>query len=465
MPGMRFKSSDLQHIHRTKGRRRVGLLSPYNGTNLGDQAIITTCIERLREDPSVGAVTVICLNPGRVATLHDVATFPITGLAVPFYSTAADLFGPTGRPAAATGAAATERVEAEDSGESGLRRLLKRMPGSRALAAALRSLVGRFANAPRELMWLSRSWTLVGQLDLLIVAGGGQLDEEWGGAWGHPYSLARWAVLAQIRRRAFVVASVGYCRLESARSRHFAAAALRRARYVSCRDPGSVAAVREVLGIAGAHGVPDLACAYPLDLASASPNGAERVAISPIAFGRPGSWPVAEAQVYGRYLRALARFAHDLNAAGTRLLVVTTSSPDWAAVADFQALLAEMGTPTGPPIEVCQPSSVKELLAALGTCSLVVASRLHGVILAHLLGKPVIPISFDRKVDAHLEDFGQLEWRTDLRSVTAEQLQLHYRRLVDRRSAVQAQLQALRLSRSTAVLQQFAQFSLISDRR
>ena len=33
---------------------------------------------------------------------------------------------------------------------------------------------------------------------MLVVAGGGQLDEEWGGSWGHPYALMKWAVLARV---------------------------------------------------------------------------------------------------------------------------------------------------------------------------------------------------------------------------------------------------------------------------
>ena len=35
---------------------------------------------------------------------------------------------------------------------------------------------------------------------LLVVSGGGQLTEEWGGAWQHPFGLFKWAILAQSSR-------------------------------------------------------------------------------------------------------------------------------------------------------------------------------------------------------------------------------------------------------------------------
>jgi polysaccharide pyruvyl transferase WcaK-like protein len=52
----------------------------------------------------------------------------------------------------------------------------------------------------------------------------------------------------------------------------------------------------------------------------------------------------------------------------------------------------------------------------------VVASRLHGIILTHLLGKPALAISYDRKVRAHAEDMGQERFCVDLRGCTSQQL-------------------------------------------
>src|SRR6185437_9395874 len=55
----------------------------------------------------------------------------------------------------------------------------------------------------------------------LIVSGGGQLDEEWGGAWGHPFALFKWAMLARLAKVPLAFASVGACKAASTTSRFF----------------------------------------------------------------------------------------------------------------------------------------------------------------------------------------------------------------------------------------------------
>jgi polysaccharide pyruvyl transferase WcaK-like protein len=53
---------------------------------------------------------------------------------------------------------------------------------------------------------------------------------------------------------------------------------------------------------------------------------------------------------------------------------------------------------------------------------LVVASRLHGIILSHILGKPTLAISYDRKVRAHMEAMAQERFCLNFRDCTLPQL-------------------------------------------
>jgi polysaccharide pyruvyl transferase WcaK-like protein len=69
-----------------------------------------------------------------------------------------------------------------------------------------------------------------------------------------------------------------------------------------------------------------------------------------------------------------------------------------------------------------EQTCVNELLAEMRKMDVVVASRLHGIILSHLLGKPALAISYDRKVRAHAEDMGQERFCLDLRGCTSQQL-------------------------------------------
>ena len=85
----------------------------------------------------------------------------------------------------------------------------------------------------------SRSYLLLRKVDALVVAGGGQLDDEWGGSWGHPYTLMKWAVLARAAGSSVVFLSVGACRIDSQLTRTFLKAALSSARYRSYRDEES----------------------------------------------------------------------------------------------------------------------------------------------------------------------------------------------------------------------------------
>jgi len=52
----------------------------------------------------------------------------------------------------------------------------------------------------------------------------------------------------------------------------------------------------------------------------------------------------------------------------------------------------------------------------------VVASRLHGTPLSQLNAKPVVPVSFDRKVDWQIEDVGQGEHVLDIAKFPEEDL-------------------------------------------
>jgi polysaccharide pyruvyl transferase WcaK-like protein len=57
---------------------------------------------------------------------------------------------------------------------------------------------------------------------------------------------------------------------------------------------------------------------------------------------------------------------------------------------------------------VDQPiSTIDDLLTQLSKTDFVVASRYHSVLLAHLLSKPTIALSYEEKVDSLVEAMGQ----------------------------------------------------------
>ncbi len=269
----------------------------------------------------------------------------------------------------------------------------------------------RMARAVPFLFWLKvlvdetlhfvRSYRLLRKVDVLVIAGGGQLDEEWGGSWGHPYALAKWSVLGRAAGSSVVFLSVGACRIESQLTRLFLKVALLLACYRSYRDEESRRLALGITPRADGPVVPDLAFSLPspsIEPATRSGSAVLRVGVSPIAYGHASLWPTADQVQYERYIAELACFVTEILRSGASVTLFSSSPPDDQIFADLHKHLNVALDPTIRG-ELCTSaaSTVAELLDVLHTVDLVVASRLHGILLSFLSGKPAIAISYDRK--------------------------------------------------------------------
>lgn len=410
-------------------RRRIFLLTPYTGANLGDQAIQLSFVANLtRRCPNAEFVG-ITQNPRATAAAHGFPCFPLSPdvalrhggvrLQLPQPSMAAQI-------------------------QHGFRARVRELPlvrsGLRVTSRILKSLL----RLPREFVFTASAARLLRQGDLLVVAGGGQLDEQWGGPWAHPFALWRWTAIARVRGCRIAVVSVGWGKLNSAAGKRLTAGALRRADYRSYRDEGSVVKAASIGCVNADEVVPDIAFALPLppERMHAADRPIGTVGISPIAFARQGTWPVADAEVYSRYLQELAAFVAGITARGLRVLLYTTGRMDRATVTELVSRVRESPDAKSDLIEVADTSTVERLLDALATCDLVVASRLHGVILAHRLVLPTLAISFDRKVAAHMGDVGHTQFCLDIRRFDRAGLQASFEELTARAGQLSAELQA-----------------------
>ena len=137
------------------------------------------------------------------------------------------------------------------------------------LKRAVRGLLFRIGFRPlvclaQECLHILRSYRVLRSVDMLVIAGGGQLDEEWGGSWAHPYALMKWAVLARAAGTSVVFLSVGGCRAESRFTKLFLRIALSLACYRSYRDEGSRQLALAITPSADGPVVPDLAFSLPV---------------------------------------------------------------------------------------------------------------------------------------------------------------------------------------------------------
>jgi polysaccharide pyruvyl transferase WcaK-like protein len=353
---------------------RVAFISPSGRGNLGDAAIISSLIAGVQRRHPAAEIVGFTLNPEGTTREHGVPAFRLNGFKVSSYvpappgdafpgATALARFGPLRRPVRWASVVAGDRAFRRDA--------LARVRG----------------------------------FDLVVVSGGGQLDAFFGGPLGQPYTLWSWSGLARRAGARFAILSVGTGRLSTPLSRLLIRRTLAAASYRSFRDHRSV----ELLaGMTPPDDpvVPDLAYAVPVE--APGPRTSTRpatVGVSPMAFADPRSWPEEDAARYARHVDGVAALVTRLARAGHPVVLFTTDTPDRLAVDDLLARVrGTLDAGAQARIRVAETTSLSALFGVLREVDIVVSARLHGVMLSHILGLPVLAISHERKVATLMAD-------------------------------------------------------------
>jgi polysaccharide pyruvyl transferase WcaK-like protein len=424
-------------------RLRIALLTPYSGHNLGDAAIQDAIIANLRLRLPNVQFSGISLNCDNFAERHSPVSFPLCGTDRPFYGMC---HGKLTDEAQDRGKSEQSLPEKRFSISAELKKALKHIPVFRWCLKKLRSAARSIGG---ELSHCGRAYKFLRQHNLLVVSGGGQLDEEWGGPWGHPFALAKWGVLARLARVPYAIVSVGACKVNSTTCRLFLSTALRMAPYRSYRDKNSrKLAVGMLEQAAGDPVVPDLAFTLPnTELPSTGgirsvSRGRSIVAISPIAYARPGIWVYEDPLLYDRYVHELARVMSQLLHRDYFLVIV------WSGVGDddrvipdiLERLDDEARRRAAEQIHVPRIRTWKDFVVSLRDVDFLIASRLHGVILGFLTQTPSVAISFDPKVDWVMEDLCQTEFLLQIRDFMAEDVIAAFDQIELRKNAVVKQI-------------------------
>jgi polysaccharide pyruvyl transferase WcaK-like protein len=402
------------------------------------------------------------LDPQDTSKRHQIGSFPLTALSLPYYAISqpgqATKKVPKARPTEGPGAEAPswlERLKAKFKQHSLVGRVVK----------PLYFLIQRLCTSLRlvraDCIHTARAFANMSTLDLLVVSGGGQLDDYWGGPWGHPYALLKWTLLAKIKGVKVAFMSVGTCAMESRLSRIFIHTALRLADYRSYRDPVSKRLLANLAVTQNDPVVPDLAFSFPKEAYMVRANVVNVrpvIGISPIAYLSPAYWPKQQPGVYERYLAILSSFIAVLDEQGYRVMLFSSASPDRSVIHELQEKVArEVVGCRGEPLVEVMPNDVESLLACLSQTDVVVASRLHGILLSHMLHKPVLAISYDRKVDTHMQDMNQCEYCIDIHTFTLELLIATFADLSAKREHVESMIRLTMTDYQVLLEQQFDQ--------
>lgn len=338
---------------------RIAVWGHYYGPNLGDELVTSTVIQAIRARRPEAKVCAISLNPEDTRARHGVPAYPLN------------------------------RSNPRTARHRGWRRYPV-------------GLLRRLKSGAREIPHLWSSYRLMRDVDLLVVAGSGQLLDEWSGPWGHPYAIFKWSWLARLTGARFAILSVGAGPLQGRLARYFIRAAVEHAEYISLREESAI----EVLRAAGVTRhlplCPDMGLALPIPDAAmrpARPPGSSVVVgLNAMAHAHPDYWGRGDLVRYERYRDKLLHVVNGLLEDGATVRLFSSHAMADAVIADDLIAAVRANRPhMVDRLEHHRPTEVDQLVEFVGDCDVVIGTRYHSVVLPMLMGVPTIGVAYHPK--------------------------------------------------------------------
>ena len=375
---------------------KISFFGHFGSVNSGNESTLLAILSRLRARFPESEFRCICTHPESVVARDGIEAVPITSRVT--------------------------RIWDRD------------LPAARRVPAAL---VGVGA----ELRQYARAFSNLKGTDMLIVPGTGLVTDAYGLAHWGPYSQFKWVLMAKLRRSKVLFVSVGAGPIDRPVGRVLVKAGLSLADYRSYRDTASRDYLRGIGFRAKRDRVyPDLAFSLPEEWLSGGqprPEGTRRVVgLGLMVYAGKYSAVDPRPETYLAYLESLAVFAkwlleHDYD---IRLLL---GDGDRSVIEEFRSVLkAELGSYDEERIIEQPIVSVQDVLAELAATDIVVATRFHNVLLAMLLNKPVIAITFHHKCSSLMREMKLSEYCHEIDRMDADRLIMQFRKLEQNREAV-----------------------------
>jgi polysaccharide pyruvyl transferase WcaK-like protein len=415
-----------------KTPRKIGVFSHGGTKNLGDEALLAAVIQNVRLRIPDADVVGFTINPEDTLERHGILSFPVRQIGRRALSNSAG-----SKPS--VGTTKTTAREGSSGGAAKIKNALKILPGVRPAVLVLRSLAENLRAIFAEPKFLFDSYRRLEGVDLLLVAGSQQLNDGYGGAWGFPYTLFKWTLLAKLAGTRVAILSVGAGPISSPLSKIFFKRVLNLVDYRSYRDAIS-SRMMESMGIKGAHPVlPDLVYSLQLPAPKAAPTGAAHIVVgaNPVPFFDGRYWPTPDPARYQDYVRKFARFAKWLDKSGHSVLFFPTQTrADVLTIDDIRR--AMNGHSQSPNLLPGRPmQTLEDLVSEISRADFVVANRYHGILISLMMNKPVLGVAYHEKSRALLEQAGQGEYVLNIADFRTEDL-------IERFSALEAAAPAVK---------------------
>lgn len=311
----------------------------------------------------------------------------------------------------------------------------------------LRILRKVFVRIPLEIFRWMKALAALRDVDVLIMTGTGMLSDFGIGPLGLHFQILKWTLLAKLCGCKVVFLSVGAGPLRQALSQRIVKAALSLADYRSYRDSFS----KDYLKSIGFHiehdrVFPDLAFSFPPGmLPQISSNGSGRPVVGVglmTYFNRTGSSHQSE-NIYSEYIGGMGRFVSWLLEKKYKVrLLIGDSAYDQPATRDLKTELEKGSIHYENGAIIDEPgASVDEILRQLAASDFVVASRFHNILLALMLAKPVLAVSYHEKNDALMASAGLAEFTQDIEHIDVQGMIRQFETMEENADRIRLQLQ------------------------
>lgn len=397
----------------TESRKTIGVFSHGGVKNLGDEALFSAVVQNTRLRIPDAEIIGFTINPADTKERHGIPCFPIRWL---------DNSVSVAPSAEAERATASPAAPQYPSSRGGLRSFLKSLPGLRASVLALRKLGSLLLSAAREPRFLLDSYRRLRGVDLLLLAGGQQLNDIYG-TWSFPYTLFKWMIVAKLTGTKVAILSVGAGPIDSWLSRFFIKRVLNMVSYRSYRDAISSDFIRS-LGVKGEHPVlPDLVYSLRLPAPRSSHDAGHCVVgTNPVPFHDGRYWATPDPVRYQDYVRKLADFSAWLDRTGHSILFFPTQArADLLTIEDIRRQMN--GSGGSPRVLPRQPiHNLEDLVSEINRTDVVIANRYHGILISLMMNKPVLGIAYHEKSRALLTQAGLGEYVLNVADFRVEDL-------------------------------------------
>jgi polysaccharide pyruvyl transferase WcaK-like protein len=378
--------------------RRIAVLGNYGNLNLGDEATLQSVRQIVSQRCPGAVVCALSEHPEETRRRHGIEAAP---------SVTDARNGPESGDSAVPG-------HVSRAGWVGLRgRLkadLKQMP---ALFAALRAAVNTLRmlrELGRQLRFGGTCFAFLRGVDLLVVAGGGQLSDHFDGVWGFPLQLFSWCLLARCAGAQVAVLNVGAGPIRGPASRVLFRWTLKLAKYRSYRDERSRRLI-ESIGVRDAGSVgPDLVFGWEPsgEPGEATPTAGRTVGLNVFPYNDRRYWPMSNSAAYAVYIEKIGDLTLWLLAEGYRVrLFPTQLRADPRVIRDvLEKLKPRLTVDHEARLEVVSIGTVQDLAREIRHANVIVATRFHAIVIAMLMGKPVLGLCNESKMSDLMADMG-----------------------------------------------------------